>query len=134
MLLRILQISLALSAALMAGMHLGRSAIPRVFTGDPAVVAAAQGVMPVLAALMVRCAASSLQCLKRMWRPMPHPRPVLLGTSLAGHQQSWQGRGPRTGIMTRMAAAALLVILDVATVQGWPSPAALVLTTGHTAL
>ena len=53
-LLRILQIALALSSVLLVTLSLGRSVIPRVFTSDPAVVAAAQAVMPLLAAFMVR--------------------------------------------------------------------------------
>jgi Na+-driven multidrug efflux pump len=53
-LLRILQIALGLSGILTLALSLGRSVIPAVFTSDPAVVAAAQTVMPLLAAFMVR--------------------------------------------------------------------------------
>ena len=53
MLLRILQIALLLSFFLMAGLYLGRSAVPRIFTEDPAVIAIAERVFPILAVFMV---------------------------------------------------------------------------------
>ena len=53
MLLRILQIALGLSFFLMAGLYLGRSFVPRVFTEDPAVIAIAERVFPILAAFIV---------------------------------------------------------------------------------
>ena len=53
MLLRILQIALGLSFFLMAGLYLGRSFVPRIFTGDPAVISIAERVFPILAAFIV---------------------------------------------------------------------------------
>ena len=52
-LLRILQIALGLSFFLMGGLYLGRSFVPRVFTQDPAVIAIAERVFPILAAFIV---------------------------------------------------------------------------------
>ena len=52
-LLRILQIALGLSFFLMAALYLGRSFVPRVFTADPAVIAIAERVFPILAAFIV---------------------------------------------------------------------------------
>ncbi|CAL5221413.1 g3599 [Coccomyxa viridis] len=51
-LLRILQIALGLSFFLMGGLYLGRSFVPRVFTQDPAVIAIAERVFPILAAFI----------------------------------------------------------------------------------
>ena len=59
MLLRILQIALGLSFFLMAGLYLGRGFLPRVFTDDPAVIAIAGRVFPILAAFMVSISAST---------------------------------------------------------------------------
>ena len=61
MLLRILQIALGLSFFLMAGLYLGRGFLPRVFTDDPAVIAIAGRVFPILAAFMVGISASTQQ-------------------------------------------------------------------------
>ena len=58
MLLRILQIALGLSFFLMAGLYIGRGFLPRVFTDDPAVIAIAGRVFPILAAFMVNFSAS----------------------------------------------------------------------------
>jgi len=52
-LLRVLQIALGLSFFLMVALYLGRSFVPRVFTSDPAVIAIAERVFPILAAFMV---------------------------------------------------------------------------------
>ena len=69
MLLRILQIALGLSFFLMAGLYLGRGFLPRVFTDDPAVIAIAGRVFPILAAFMVstqlpydRCVSGPYRC------------------------------------------------------------------------
>ena len=62
-LLRILQIALGLSFFLMAGLYLGRSFVPRVFTEDPAVIAIAGRVFPILAAFIVSTLDSRLDCL-----------------------------------------------------------------------
>lgn len=52
-LLRILQIALGISFVLMAALSFGRTAIPRVFTGDLEVIAVTQRIMPLLAFFMV---------------------------------------------------------------------------------
>ena len=68
-LLRILQIALGLSFFLMAGLYLGRSFVPRVFTADPAVIAIAERVFPILAAFIV-------STLKSVWRHLMIPLQV----------------------------------------------------------
>lgn len=58
-LLRILQIALGLSFFLMAGLYFGRSFVPSIFTKDPAVIAIAERIFPILAFFMVSGLASS---------------------------------------------------------------------------
>ena len=55
-LLRILQLALGLSFLLMAALSFGRTAIPRVFTGDMEVITVTQKIIPLLAFFMVSLA------------------------------------------------------------------------------
>ncbi|BDA43468.1 Protein DETOXIFICATION 44, chloroplastic [Coccomyxa sp. Obi] len=59
-LLRILQIALGLSFLLMATLSFGRTAIPRVFTGDLEVITVTQRIMPLLAFFMPFDAAAAV--------------------------------------------------------------------------
>ena len=68
MLLRILQIALGLSFFLMAGLYLGRGFLPCVFTDDPAVIAIAGRVFPILAAFMVSISACLHRCVSGPYR------------------------------------------------------------------